>query len=65
MILFLVEQHRSRQILESIGKEGRFDEKPGSGIAFQIDIEDAVGLTSQLKTIEEELEDAAGKPSFG
>jgi len=57
MILFLVEQHRSRMILESIARAGKFDEKPGSGIAFQVDIEDAVGLASQLKTIEEALED--------
>ncbi len=57
MVLFLVEQHLSRQILEKISEEGRFDEQPGSGIAFQVDIEDAVGLTSQLKTIEREIED--------
>jgi len=57
VVLFLVEQHMSRHILEEIGRAGRFDEEPGSGIAFQIDIEDAVGLTSQLKKIEEEIED--------
>ena len=57
VVLFLVEQHISRHILEEIGRAGRFDEEPGSGIAFQLDIEDAVGLTSQLKTIEEEIED--------
>jgi len=57
MVLFLVEQHLSRHILEKICEEGNFDEEPGSGIAFQIDIEDAVGLTSQLKTIESEIED--------
>ena len=57
VVLFLVEQHISRHILEEIGRAGRFDEEPGSGIAFLLDIEDAVGLTSQLKTIEEEIED--------
>jgi len=57
MALFLVEQHLSRHILEKICEEGRFDEDPGSGIAFQVDIEDAVGLTSQLETIEREIED--------
>jgi hypothetical protein len=55
--LFLVEQHRSREILEAINREGGFDEHPGTGIAFQVDIEDAVGLASQLKTIEAEIED--------
>lgn len=56
VVLFLVEQHLSRLILETIAREGRFDEEPGSGIAFQLDIEDAVGLGSQLKTIETEIE---------
>lgn len=57
MILLLVEEHLSRQILEAIGRSGRFDEEPGSGVAFQIDIEDAVGLTSQIGAIEQEIED--------
>lgn len=57
IILMLVEGHMSRQILEVIGKLGRFDEEPRTGVAFQIDIEDAVGLASQIKTIEKEIED--------
>jgi len=57
VVLLLVEQHLSRHILESIGRVARFDEEPGKGIAFQVDIEDAVGLTTQLATIESEIED--------
>ncbi len=57
IILMLVEGHMSRQILEVIGELGRFDEEPGTGVAFQIDLEDAVGLASQIKTIEKEIED--------
>ena len=57
MVLLLVEEHLSRQILETISRVARFDEEPGKGIAFQVDIEDAVGLTSQLATIESEIED--------
>ena len=57
MVLLLVEEHLSRQILETIARVARFDEEPGKGIAFQVDIEDAVGLTSQLATIESEIED--------
>ena len=57
VILLLVEGHLSRHMLESIAKVCNFDEKPGSGIAFQIDIEDAVGLASQLETISSEIED--------
>ncbi len=51
MLLFLVEEHLSRTILETIAKIGEFEEKPGSGIAFQIDVEDAVGVTDQIKSL--------------
>ncbi len=57
VILLLVEQHLSRHIMESIARAARFDEDPGSGIAFQIDIEDAIGLTTQIETIQHEIED--------
>jgi len=57
MILLLVEEHLSRHILEAIAAAARFDEEPGSGVAFQVDIEDAVGLTTQIGTIEQEIED--------
>ena len=57
MVLLLVEAHLSRGILETLTVTCKFDESPGSGIAFQIDIEDAVGLTSQIGTISSEIED--------
>jgi len=57
VILLLVEGHLSRNMMESIAQVCHFDEEPGSGIAFQIDIEDAVGLASQLETISSEIED--------
>ncbi len=57
IILMLVEGHMSREIVEVIASLGRFDEEPGTGVAFQIDLEDAVGLASQIKTIEKEIED--------
>ena len=57
IVLLLVEEHMSRQVLEKIADAGRFEEAPGSGVAVQIDIEDAVGLGSQIKTIEQEIED--------
>ena len=59
VLLFIVEEHLSRHILEEINKVGQFDEKPGSGIAVQIDVEDAVGVNHQIsqltKTVENEL----------
>lgn len=57
VILFLVVEPRARDILERIRDAGNFEEEPGAGIAFQIAIEDAVGLTTQLPAILEELED--------
>ena len=56
VILFLVIEPRARDILERISDAGRFDTETGSGIAFQLSIEDAVGLTTQLPAIKEELE---------
>ena len=56
VVLFLVVETRAREIIERIRDAGRFDSEPGSGIAFQVPIEDAVGLATQLPTILEELE---------
>ena len=59
VLLFLVEEHLSRKILEEIARAGEFDENPGTGIAFQVDVEDAVGVSHQVSAlvsrIEEEL----------
>ena len=56
LALFLVVETRARDILERIRDAGRFDTQHGAGIAFQLDIEDTVGLISQLPTIRQELE---------
>ena len=57
LVLMLVEGHLSRSVLEQIAKQAHFDEEPGAGIAFQLDIEDAVGLGEQIGTIRKEIED--------
>lgn len=57
MILFLVEEHMARHILEEIAKAGEFESKPGTGIAIQIDVEDAVGVTSQVAKLHEIVEE--------
>ena len=57
VVLLLVEAHQSRHILEQIALAGRFDEDVGSGVAFQVDIEDAVGLGTQIAQIQQEIED--------
>jgi nitrogen regulatory protein PII len=56
VVLFLVVETRARHILERIRDAGGLDSEPGAGIAFQVPIEDAVGLSTQLPTILEELE---------
>jgi len=57
VVLFLVEEHLSRAILETVCQVGRFDERPGTGIAFQIDVEDAVGVQHQVDQLVELVED--------
>ena len=57
VILFLVEEHRARHILEEINRVGELDERPGTGIAFQLDVEDAVGISDQAKEISHDVED--------
>ena len=49
--------HRVLDILETIAATGKFDEKPGAGIAFQVGIEDAIGLSSQMETLTQEIEE--------
>lgn len=57
VLLLLVEQHLSRHILEHIAEVGEFDQKPGTGIAVLIDVEDAVGILHQAKELEELVEE--------
>ncbi len=57
VLLFLVEEHMSRDILEHIAEVGEFDDKAGTGIAIQLDVEDAVGVAHQMKTLTNAVED--------
>jgi nitrogen regulatory protein PII len=57
VLLFVVEEHLSRHILETIDKVGEFDQQSGQGIAIQIDIEDAVGVAHQVATLTKAVED--------
>lgn len=58
MLLFLVEEHLSRHILELIGEVGKLDASSGAGVAFQIDVEDAIGLSRQAEMLVERVEEA-------
>lgn len=55
VLLFLVEQHRARGILETIARVGEFDETPGTGIVVQIDVEDALGVQHQIQRLTQSL----------
>ena len=57
VLLFIVEEHLSRHILETISDAGEFDVSPGTGIAIQLDVEDAVGVAHQVETLTKTLED--------
>jgi nitrogen regulatory protein PII len=57
MLMFLVEEHLSRHILEHIAAIGKFDSGPGAGIAFQLDVEDIVGASLQISKLKEAVED--------
>ena len=57
VVLLLVEQHLSRHILEHIGEVGEFDQKPGTGIAVLVDVEDAVGIVHQAQELEDIVEE--------
>jgi hypothetical protein len=59
VLLFVVEEHLARKILERISIIGGFDKDSGKGIAIQINVEDAVGVAHQVSRlmgkVEEEL----------
>jgi nitrogen regulatory protein PII len=57
VLMFLVEEHLSRKILETIADVGKFDKRPGAGIAFQIDVDDAVGVTHQIRKLSDVVEE--------
>lgn len=57
VLLLLVEQHLSRNILETIADAGNFESNPQEGIAFQIDVEDAVGVLHQIQALEHTIEE--------
>ena len=57
MLMFLVEEHMSRDILETIERIGHFESHPGTGIAFQMDVEDVVGVKRQVSKLSEMVEE--------
>lgn len=48
VVLLLVPDAASAAIVNSLEGLGAFNQQPGSGILFQLDVEDSVGLRQQL-----------------
>jgi len=57
VILMLVEEHLSRRVLEKIAEVGEFDETSGTGITFQVDVDDAIGVRHQISALTETVEE--------
>jgi len=56
VVMLLAEEHMSRDIMETVAAAGEFNETPGTGIAFQIDVEDAIGVRHQIEALAGALE---------
>lgn len=48
IIMFLLEESLVNQVLETIGSVGEFN-KPGTGIAFVLPVDQVIGLESQIE----------------
>ena len=57
VLLFLVEEHLSRHILEEISRVGEFNDKLLTSIAIQLDVEDALGVAHQVEKITHDVEE--------
>ena len=54
LVLFLLEEHLVEAVMKAIYKAGRF-EKPGTGIAFVLPVDQVAGLESQMERFKEEV----------
>ena len=55
IIMFLLEERLVSQVLETIGNVGEFD-KPGTGIAFVLAVDQVIGLESQIEKFKQEVD---------
>ena len=54
IILFVVEEHHTRKIVDSVSKELNLED-PGNGILIVVKIDRVAGLSKQIKKIRENL----------
>lgn len=57
IVLFIVEENLCSSILDQISAAGEFETKPGSGLAIQLAVEDAVGMSAQIRELSRKIED--------
>jgi nitrogen regulatory protein PII len=56
IVMFLLEEHIVKPVLEAIKIAGEFD-KPGTGIAFVLSVSEVIGLESQMEKFKEGVRD--------
>ncbi len=54
IVLFVVEEHHTNKIMESVSKKYKMEE-PGNGILITLKIDKVAGLSKQIKKIRENL----------
>jgi len=54
IILFVVEEHHTKKIIESVSQECNIED-PGNGILIALNIDRVAGLSKQIKKIRENL----------
>jgi len=56
LVMFLLEEHLVEKVMNAICEAGKF-EKPGTGIAFVLPVEQVAGMESQLESFKEKVRD--------
>lgn len=51
VVLILAEERRAGRVLEAVAEAGNLDESLGTGIAIQLDVEKALGLSEHIKEL--------------
>lgn len=54
IVMFLLEEHLVKTVLEAIRTAGEFH-KPGTGIAFVLPVENVIGMESQMEKFKEQI----------
>jgi len=55
IVLFLLEEHLVKSVMKAIETAGEFD-KPGTGIAFVLPVENVIGMESQMEVLKDQVQ---------